>query len=196
MAKADEKTGDNEDDGEAAPAPAPKGGVKKILLLAGGGLLLVSLTAGATLYLSGAFSEEAGDEAAADTAKADKKTNNKKKTAKKSSKAEPAKPVLYLPLDPPFVVNFFEQGNLRYLQVSMEVMIREQTMADEIKRHMPLIRNNLLLLLGGQTFATISTRDGRETVRTGALDEIQKVMQQQTGKPVIEALYFTSFVMQ
>jgi flagellar FliL protein len=69
-------------------------------------------------------------------------------------------------------------------------------MVEEVKKHMPAIRNNLLLLLSGQTFDSIGNRDGRESVRAGALSEIQKIMQAQTGKPAIEAVYFTSYVMQ
>jgi flagellar FliL protein len=187
----------NSEDGETPPAPAPKGGFKKILVLAGGILLLVSLTAGATLYLSGALSnEETDDEPAAETAKKDKKADKKKK-GKKAAKEEPPKPVVYLPLDPPFVVNFFEQGSLRYLQVSMEVSTREQPpTVEEIKRHMPVIRNNLLALLSSQSFKDVSQPEGREAIRTSALAEVQKIMEQQTGKPLVEALYFTSFVMQ
>lgn len=194
MAKADAKEQDDEDN--EAPAPAAKGGLKKILILVGSVFLLVGLSVGGTMFFTGALSaQDEGEEEATAEAKPDKK---KKKTAKSGKKAkdEKNKTVFYLPLDPPFVVNFLDQGNLRYLQVSMEVMTHEQPMVEEIKKHMPAIRNNLLLLLSGQTFDSVGNRDGRENVRAGALSEIQKIMQAQTGKPAIEAVYFTSYVMQ
>jgi flagellar protein FliL len=44
----------------------------------------------------------------------------------------------YLPLDPPLVVNFAAGGQLRYLQVSVEVMARDvQSPSANIGRHAP-----------------------------------------------------------
>ena len=118
-----------------------------------------------------------------------------KKAAEKSK--EPLAPPLYVALDPPFVVNFEAKGMMRFLQVSIEVMTRDPATADLLKLHDPMLRNELLLLLGNQTYEMISTREGKEQLRGQALEAVAKIIGEQGGNAKnVEQLYFTSFVMQ
>lgn len=105
------------------------------------------------------------------------------------------KPAIYYALDPPLVVNFEDGDTVRFLQVSMEVMARDQKAIDGVKKNAPLIRNNLLLLMGNRDFKTLMTLAGKEQLRTQALAAIQAV-QKQEGSPPIDDLLFTSFVVQ
>ena len=119
---------------------------------------------------------------------------------KQSSEAgheEPKLPATYLKFDPPFVVNFENRGAMRFLQVSVEVMTRDAGTAELIRQHDPKLRNDLLMLLGSQTYETISTRDGKEKLRGEALQVVHDVITAEGGKPdKVEQLFFTSFVMQ
>jgi flagellar basal body-associated protein FliL len=55
----------------------------------------------------------------------------------------------------------------------------------------------MLLLLGSQTYDTISTTEGKEELRKKALEIIAKVVDEEGGEAKkVEDLYFTSFVMQ
>lgn len=106
-------------------------------------------------------------------------------------------PAIYSKFDPPFVVNFQNKGQMRFLQVSIEVMTRDVATADLIKQHDPKLRNDLLMLLGGQTFETLSSREGKEQLRTESLQAVAAVIAAEGGKAEsVEQLYFTSFVMQ
>ncbi len=105
-------------------------------------------------------------------------------------------PAIYLPIDPTFVVNFSGQGNARFLQITVEVMTRSSEVLDSIKSHMPVIRNNLNMLFSDQQYDNISTLEGKERLREEALDVIQRILEVETGDPGIEAVYFTTFVMQ
>ena len=78
----------------------------------------------------------------------------------------------------------------------MELMTRDAAGAEEIESHMPLIRNNLLMMLSDLDYATISSFSGKQKIRAEALAEVQSIMKEQTGDSVVEELYFTSFVMQ
>jgi flagellar FliL protein len=75
-------------------------------------------------------------------------------------------------------------------------MAHEQSAIDAVQKHMPVIRNNLMLLFSGQDYQVIRTREGKEALRARTLTEIQSILKQRTGKPGVEAVYFTSFVMQ
>ena len=105
-------------------------------------------------------------------------------------------PAIYLPLDPPFLVNFDGQGRARYLQISMNVMARNQTVIEQVEHHMPIIRNTLVLLFSGQSLENVNTLEGKENLREKVLYAIQDILKDETGSPGIEAVYFTNFVIQ
>ena len=118
--------------------------------------------------------------------------------------AKPAKeekhealPARYITLDPPFVVNFQAEDSVRFLQITIGVMTRDPEMEKLVKDNDPRVRNDLLLILGNQSYATVSTLEGKEDLRKRSLEAVRAVVKDSGGEPAkIEALYFTSFVMQ
>lgn len=108
----------------------------------------------------------------------------------------PSGPPIYLPLKP-FVVNFQAGQVVRYLQVSIQVMSRDPKTIGLLKQNDPMIRNDLLLLLGSQQYRALDTEAGKEQLRAQVLGVIRKVAVENGGKAgLVEAVYFTSFVMQ
>jgi flagellar FliL protein len=119
------------------------------------------------------------------------------KKAHAETKAVAQLPPIYIALDPPFVVNFEAEQLVRFLQVTVQVMTRDPESAEVLKANDPVVRNDLLMLLGNQHYETISTREGKEKLRAQALTAVRKVVTNAGGKAEkIEAVYFTSFVMQ
>ena len=104
-------------------------------------------------------------------------------------------PPNYIPLDPAFVVNL-EGADTRFLQVQVQMMTRDPKGGEELKVHEPRIRSALLMLFSQQQPQDIATREGKEKLQADVLAEIQKIMTEETGKPLVEAVYFTSFVTQ
>lgn len=178
-----------------AAEPAEKSGKGKMIAIVLGAVLAAGgIGGGVTWFMVGkpaAASTEGGGEAK-DAAEGE---DGEAEDAEGEAKA-PAKTAKYLALDPALVVNLAGADSGRYLQVSVEVMTRNEAALDDLKLHMPVIRNNLLMLFGQQTADGLAGRDGREALRQLALTEVQKVMREETGKDTIEALYFTSFVTQ
>lgn len=116
------------------------------------------------------------------------------KTGKDGKKALP--PPIYVALEPPLVVSFDGPGAMRFLQLTVEVMARDAEVIEAVEQHNPVIRNNLLMLVGGTDLKMLSTREGKEELRAAALAEVQAVVENQTGESGVEDLYFTSFVVQ
>ncbi|TAM08259.1 MAG: flagellar basal body protein FliL [Rhodanobacter sp.] len=114
----------------------------------------------------------------------------------RAPKVELSKTDLYLPLEPPFVVNFQDGDSLRYLQVGITLMSHDPQAIATAKDSDPVIRNALVALLSNQQFAFLSTAAGRQKLQAQALAAVQKVVAQRLHRPGIEALYFTSYVMQ
>jgi flagellar FliL protein len=110
--------------------------------------------------------------------------------------AHKAAPALYYAFDPPFIVNFDDNQAVRFLQLQMQVLAREQPVLDAVKLHEPVIRNNLLMLMNGRDYKALMNRDGKEQLRQECLKEIQRILTKETGKPGVEDVLFTSFVVQ
>ena len=105
-------------------------------------------------------------------------------------------PAMYYAFDPPFIVNFDDDQAVRFLQLQMQALAREQAVLDALKLHEPLVRNNLLMLMNGRDYKSLMDRDGKEKLRQECLKEIQRILTKETGKPGVEDLLFTSFVVQ
>jgi flagellar FliL protein len=108
----------------------------------------------------------------------------------------PKAPELFLPLDPAFVVNFQDQDATRYLQVGVTVMTHDASAIQAMKDSDPVIRNALVMLFSNQTYAGLSDINGKKKLQAEALDAVRKIVADKTGKPDVDAIYFTSFVMQ
>ena len=102
---------------------------------------------------------------------------------------------MFYAIDPPLVVNFEDGSAVRFLQISMEVMARDQKAIDSVQKNIPLIRNNLLLLMSNRNYQSLMSREGKEKLRQEALTELRAVQKKQGGEDV-EDILFTSFVVQ
>jgi flagellar protein FliL len=105
------------------------------------------------------------------------------------------KAAVYYAIDPPLVVNFEDGSVVRFLQITMEVMAHDPKTIESVTKNIPLIRNNLLLLMSNRNYQSMMSREGKEKLRQEALTEI-KAVQKKEGGPDIDDLLFTSFVVQ
>jgi flagellar protein FliL len=123
--------------------------------------------------------------------------HNTPKTAVNAPPPPPAGPPLYVPLDPPFVANFQGDQQVRFLQVTAQIMTHDPKTVEALKASDPIIRNDLLLLFSNQKASDLGTNEGKEKLRTSALEAVRKVLAANGGKPEkVDAVLFTTFVMQ
>ena len=109
----------------------------------------------------------------------------------------PAAPAIYQSLHPPLVVNLKDAyGDPHFMQVTMEVMGRDQEAINAVREHTPAIRNALILMIGQAKYEEVVTREGKEKLLEDARSEIQSVMTERIGEPAIEDVYFTALVIQ
>ncbi|MFK3796112.1 MULTISPECIES: flagellar basal body-associated protein FliL [unclassified Pseudomonas] len=165
-------------DDAAVKDPAKKGKLKIIILVVVGLLLAIGLSVGATWFIMHKA------ESKPDPAVAAAEAANVKKEA------------IFEPLTPPFVVNYNVNGRQRYMQVSITLLARDHADLEALKVHMPVIRNNLVMMFSGQPFDTIATPVGMEMLRQKAAAVVQEVGQKELNKSVIEQVLFTNYVLQ
>jgi flagellar FliL protein len=116
---------------------------------------------------------------------------------KKEEEQKPVLPLQFVPLDPPFVVNFQGQQTVRFLQIEVRLSSRELETVELMKANEPVIRNDLLMLFGAQDAAQLATREGKEKLRAESLALVRKIVKAEQGKPdTVDNVFFTSFVMQ
>jgi flagellar protein FliL len=84
---------------------------------------------------------------------------------------------------------------VRFLQITMEIMAHDEKAIESVQKNIPVIRNNLLLLMSNRDYQSMMSREGKEKLRQEALTEVRAV-QKKEGSPDVEDLLFTSFVVQ
>lgn len=170
---ADEETKDAAASEEEAPSG---GGKKKIILLAVGAIALVAAAVGITVMVIGGDSAE--------------------ETVEEVVEEELEEPI-YVALDPTFVVNYKDaDARTRFLKADLNLMTYESEVEETISKHMPLIRGKLVSLFNQQIFEELIHQEGKDAFRAAALVEVQSVLETHLGKPGVEQVYFTTFVMQ
>ena len=182
---------------------------KKLIFIVLAAILATLLAVFATLYFLGIFppkppaggpegAHEAAAEAgtAAEHGKEDEEDEaDGKKHKKKGEHGEIA--MLYQDLEPAFVVNFQGSPEARVLQVAISVASEDPAAIDAVKKHTPMIRNNLLMLMSAEDPAALKTAEGKDALRAKILEEINAIVKKQARKKdAIEEIYFTAFIMQ
>jgi flagellar FliL protein len=171
---------DDENETQAV-AEAPKGGRMKMFVLGGAAVLLL----GAGIFAGPAIKNMITPPAAEEGEVVEESVD------------EASGPAIYQSLHPPLVVNFTDtDGDGHFMQITLEVMSREQEVINGVREHTPAIRNALILFFGSTQYDEIVTREGKEKLLEEALAEIQGVLQNRIGKPGVEAVYFTSLIVQ
>jgi len=120
-------------------------------------------------------------------------------SAEVETKSTVKKPAIYYTVESPFIVNFSAQSNgaVRYMQVKMKVMAREQEVIDSFKLHLPALQHELLMLFFSQKYDDLTNNEGTKALQQASLDKINQVLKAESSLPnQLEAVYFTSFIMQ
>lgn len=162
---------------EPAIVAPKKNKVKLIIVAALAFIIAIALSVAATWYFLGSSTPDS--EAAAEAPVAVGKQQ-----------------AIYEVLEPAFVVNFKSQGKPRYLQVSVALMARNKEELDQLKVHMPTLRNQLVMLFSSQDFDELNTTLGVEILKQKATVAVQELALIEVGKTVVEQVLFTNVVMQ
>lgn len=103
---------------------------------------------------------------------------------------------VYYDLSQSLIVNFPKGSGASLIQVSVSLLARGVDTVEAIKKHEPMIRNNLLMAISAKGAGNLRTREGKEALRVEMLDEVGKVMERMTRKNKVDNIFFTTFVMQ
>lgn len=152
---------------ESAPAPA---GRRKTLVIAVAVLVLAGAAGGAWLVLKGRHAAEG--EAAARPAR------------KEIRHADKGVPPVFLALEP-FVVNLHGASAQadQFLQTDITLRVADASVVEEIKQHMPEVRNRVLMLLSGRTAQELLTPQGKSKLAEDVRMEVTLVVDPDAPRP-------------
>lgn len=106
--------------------------------------------------------------------------------------------VVYYGFDPDIVTNYVTDNrrSLGYLRVSIELMLPGREHLRTMEYHEPLILDTIIGILSKQPEQRVKSLSGREEIRLLILEELKKVIQRETGQPIIQDVLFTKYLYQ
>lgn len=118
--------------------------------------------------------------------------------ANEEAKEEGAPKAIYVSLTPPFVGNYALDGGpkLRVYKADIALRVTGADAQSAVKRNDPLIRNQLVALFSQQTVDSMGSAEAKEKLRQEALKQVQQVMTDEEGKPIVEDLLFNNLIVQ
>jgi flagellar FliL protein len=175
---------DEEPNEELAEDGGSSGGLKKIIFIVLGVLLVAGISAGGTWFFL-----------------KDKIASPEMSEIDDIPFEEPIMtpengPAIYHALQPAFIINFNSSGKSRFLQTELTVLTRDPESIEVMILHNPLIRNNLLDVFTLHDFESLMTAEGKMALADDITSSIQDVLVKEMGRPGIESILFRSFIMQ
>ncbi|HHA18889.1 MAG TPA: flagellar basal body protein FliL [Methylophaga sp.] len=107
-------------------------------------------------------------------------------------------PAIYYQFPEPIRVNFLRQSQeqVRLFQIKVVLMSYDQEFIDSAILNLPMLQDALRTLLTEQTIESVNSVEGRQTLQVTSLETIKALLKEETGKDDLEAVYFTSFILQ
>ena len=156
--------------------------MKMKIILGVGLVVLIALSVGGTLFLTGAMGST--PEPAADGA------------SPEAVETPPSREIFYFNVQPEFVVNFRNKERPRVLMVEIAIASHYEKSLEVLDTHSPELRNNLLLLLTEQSGAEVAMAEGKNKVRELIKESVNELIKKHHGPYEIEDVYLTRFVLQ
>ncbi|WP_323752088.1 flagellar basal body-associated FliL family protein [Marinobacter sp.] len=120
-------------------------------------------------------------------------------SAAEEESSEPAAPEfhpsIYTDIQKPLRTTVQAQGRQRYAQIFLSFEAKDPAALAGAEKHMPLILNQLNMLLGNTEFTDLQTPEGRLALSQKMLDAVNKMLEQER-EPAIARVLFRNFVVQ
>ena len=111
--------------------------------------------------------------------------------AEEEEKTEPA--IEYLEMSPKFTVNL--AGRRNYLMINVQLMIEGEANIEKIKKHMPVLRHELIMLYSGRKDEDLATMEQREALRQETIETLRKTLDKYENSDGFRDVFFTEFLL-
>ncbi len=172
--KAKGKEADDAAEGADQTADEGKKKKKKLIIMIGVAVLLMAISIGGTLLAVKLMSSDSKKEVAEESGEEEEGEESEEEVTELA-------PAIYFTMTPNFTVNFNVDGRQRYLQAEITLLYRNPEVDSLLKLHMPAIRNQLVMLLGGKSFEELQNHESREKLKQESLIAIQTILDKENA---------------
>lgn len=163
----------------AQAAPAKRGKLKLIILITVVVILAVVLSVAGTLWFLGGTLPGMGDDSG----------------TKGEVAGETFTPSAYLEIEKALITTVQGEGRQRYAQAYVAFDATDPEALAAAGLHLPLIRSQLVMVLGNSSYTELQTPEGRQELIDRMLATVNQVLEQE-GEPAINRVLFRNFVVQ
>lgn len=179
----------------AAPHAAGGKSKKRLIIMIVLGVVLIAISVGGTIAALKFFGAK-GDAGKKDEHAAEEHHENSDAFGPIDEKGKP-RPTIYLELKPEIVVSFDVAGRQRFLKATVNMVTYDPAVEAALTLHQPMIANAMVMLVSKKQFEQLQSTEGKETLRTEALNEINTLLEKETKKKnAITQVLFSEFVLQ
>lgn len=108
-------------------------------------------------------------------------------------KAEEAGPVIeYVDMAPKFTVNLAEPK--KYLLVNVQLLVEGAEPVAKVKKHLPMLRHQMIMMLSGMHVADLQTMEQREALRVKTKDLITESLAKLENSDGFRDVFFSEFL--
>lgn len=106
--------------------------------------------------------------------------------------------IVYYGFDPDIVTNYVTSGrrSLGYIRVTIDLMVDDRKFLSDIEHHEPLILNTIIRIFNQQHEDKIKSLTGREEIRQTILQDLQQILERETGQQMVRDILFTKYLYQ
>lgn len=108
-------------------------------------------------------------------------------------KAEEAGPVIeYVDMKPKFTVNLAEPK--KYLLVNVQLLVEGAETVEKVKKHLPMLRHELIMMMSGMHVADLQTMEQREALRAKTKELITSSLDKVKSSDGFKDVFFSEFL--
>ncbi|HOP15198.1 MAG TPA: flagellar basal body-associated FliL family protein [Gammaproteobacteria bacterium] len=104
---------------------------------------------------------------------------------------QPPVEIGYYALTPSIVSNL--SGGPKYIRCDVQLMTQHAQTLPQIELHAAALRHAILMLIAGEDGNQLRSREGKEALRTRALESVQGQLKELTGETLVSDLFFTNY---
>lgn len=171
-----------------------KSSKKMILVIVAVVLVLAGVGGGAYFFMN--KSADAGHKEEGDAKHGKEEHKEEAAHEEDAGHEKVAEPDIYYDLPTPLLVNFPAGSGAKVIRISLTILTQGEASVEAMKKHEPMIRNNLLMAISAIGAEKAKTLAGKQELKAMMQAEIGKVLEKMAGKNTVKDVYFTEFVMQ
>ncbi|NOT11509.1 MAG: flagellar basal body protein FliL [Methylococcaceae bacterium] len=98
----------------------------------------------------------------------------------------------YIEFTPKFTVNLAESR--KYLMINVQILAEGAETVARIKKHMPALRHELIMLFTGRPADQVQTMEQREALRQETIETLHKTLDKLENSDGFRDVFFTEFL--